>query len=169
MLHAARHIVIAMIGLAAAGAACSAPPDAASPTAAAAVTSPAASIDQQSLLTRLERGDPSLVLLDVRTAEEFAAGHVPGARNISHDVLAGRIDELADARDRDLVVYCRSGRRSGIALDLLRSAGFTRLVHLEGDWLGWEAAGRPIAKTSPSTAATQEPVRTPGAEAPPKR
>lgn len=114
------------------------------------VAAPAAgvSVDQVALLARIERQDPKLVILDVRTAEEFAAGHVPGARNISHDLLPSRIAELADARDRDVVVYCRSGRRSAIALDALRLAGFARLAHLEGDFLAWQAAQRPIVTTA---------------------
>ncbi|MEZ5459681.1 MAG: lipocalin family protein [Steroidobacteraceae bacterium] len=102
-------------------------------------------VDHDSLLARIDANDPDLVVLDVRTAEEFAAGHVPGARNISHDLLASRVGELDDARGRELVVYCRSGKRAALALDTLRAAGFTRLAHLEGDFLGWQAAQRPVA------------------------
>jgi rhodanese-related sulfurtransferase len=165
-----RHVtLVAVIGLTAV-VAHGAPPEpagapAATATAAAESAAKAAaqvvSIDQQSLLARLERADPDMVLLDVRTAEEFAAGHVPGARNIAHDVLGGRLDELADARHREVIVYCRSGRRSQAALEVLRTAGFTRLAHLEGDWLGWEAAGRPVGKQPVSAAPTAGPDQAP--------
>jgi rhodanese-related sulfurtransferase len=128
---------------------------------AATAPAPVASIDQQSLLARLERADSDMVLLDVRTAEEFAAGRVPGARNIAHDVLGDRLGELADARDREVVVYCRTGRRSQVALDVLRAAGFTRLAHLDGDWLGWEAAGRPVEKQTAATAPSAAPMSAP--------
>jgi rhodanese-related sulfurtransferase len=135
------------------------PPMATPPAAAAATTKPAvpagvASLDHAALQSRIERQDPDLVVLDVRTAEEFAAGHVPGARNVSHDLLASRLAELDDARQREVVVYCRSGRRSALALETLRAAGFKRLAHLEGDFLGWQAAQRPIeALTQPASKA----------------
>jgi len=107
-------------------------------------------VSQTELLKRLESKDPDLVVLDVRTAEEFAAGHVPGARNVSHDLLASRIDELAAARDKQVVVYCRSGRRTLLAEDILRKAGFKRVGHLEGDYLAWEAEQRPVERSSPA-------------------
>ena len=103
-------------------------------------------VSQADLLARLERKDPDLVVLDVRTPAEFAAGHVPGARNISHDLLASRLAELAPLRDKQVVLYCRSGRRTLLAADVLHAAGFTRLAHLEGDYLAWEAEHRPIER-----------------------
>jgi phage shock protein E len=107
-------------------------------------------VSQTELLKRLEQKDPDLVVLDVRTADEFAAGHVPGARNLSHELLASRIDELATAREKQVVLYCRSGRRTLLAEDVLRKAGFKRLGHLEGDYLAWEAEKRPVERSSPS-------------------
>lgn len=101
-------------------------------------------VGQEALLARLATQDAALLVLDVRTAAEFAAGHVPGARNISHDELGARLDELAGARDKDLVIYCRSGRRADLAIETLRQAGFKRLFHLEGDFQGWSAAGREV-------------------------
>lgn len=71
------------------------------------------------------RGAP---LLDVRTAEEFAAGHLPGAVNIPVDEVPARLSEVARltaAKGKDLVVYCRSGRRSAIAATALRAEGYT--------------------------------------------
>jgi len=102
-------------------------------------------IDRDALLERIAAGDPGLLVLDVRTAQEYAQGHVPGALNISHDELEARIGELEAARSKEVVVYCRSGRRSGIALGLLEQAGFANLRHLEGDWLAWSAAEKPVA------------------------
>ncbi|MCB9564133.1 MAG: rhodanese-like domain-containing protein [Kofleriaceae bacterium] len=61
-------------------------------------------------------------LLDVRTPDEYAGGHLDGARSIPVDDLAGRLGELP--RDRDVVVYCHSGRRSGRAARLLTEAGY---------------------------------------------
>lgn len=103
----------------------------------------AATMAPQALAERLAWSDRSLVVLDVRSAEEFAEGHVPGARNVPHTEITARIAELGDARERDVVVYCRSGRRAELALEELRKAGFTRLFHLDGDWLRWSSEQRP--------------------------
>jgi phage shock protein E len=103
-------------------------------------------ISQADLLTRIDRKDPELLVLDVRTPAEFAAGHVPGAKNLSHDQLATRLDELASMRDKQIVLYCRSGRRTLLAADTLRKAGFTKLLHLQGDYMAWEATQRPVER-----------------------
>jgi len=98
------------------------------------------------LAKRLEAKDPDLVILDVRTPEEFAAGHVPGARNVPHDQVTARLADLSPLRGKQVVLYCRSGRRSALAADALRQAGFSRLLHLQGDYLAWEADKRPIER-----------------------
>lgn len=85
------------------------------------------------------------LILDVRTPEEYAEGHVPGARNISHEQVASRIEELRSYQT--IYVYCRSGGRVGhAAMDLTR-AGFTNLVLVQGGGMpDWEAAGYPVEK-----------------------
>ncbi len=103
-------------------------------------------IEPQALLERLAWGDRSLVVLDVRTAAEYAEGHVPGARNIPHTEIAARLAELEGARDSDVVVYCRSGNRTAVALELLRRAGFRRLLHLHGDYLRWSGENHPVMR-----------------------
>jgi phage shock protein E len=128
---------------------------------ASAQTSPAVELDHEQLQSRLQQSDKPVVL-DVRTPEEFAAGHVPGARNIPHDVLAERIAELADARGSEVVVYCRSGRRSQLAIETLTQRGFTRITHLSGDFLAWQAANQPIATpVAPMAPAAAAPRTTP--------
>ena len=104
-------------------------------------------IEPQSLAERVSSGDTALLVLDVRTAAEFDEGHIPGAVNIPYDSLAARIAELGPAGGHDVVVYCRSGRRSAIALSTLKDAGFSRLFHLEGDWLRWSEENRSIVRT----------------------
>jgi len=86
------------------------------------------------------------LILDVRSAEEFASGHVPGAVNISHEAVEGRIAELGDDKARPVVVYCEKGRRAGMAATVLLDAGFTDVRHLVGDMGGWRSASRPTAK-----------------------
>jgi rhodanese-related sulfurtransferase len=105
-----------------------------------------AMIAPDQLVQRMEKKDANLVVLDVRTAEEFAAGHIPGAVNIPHDQLPNRLAEIAGAKSKDVVVYCRSGRRSAIAQETLSSQGFKSVKHLDGDMLKWEAEKRPTTK-----------------------
>jgi phage shock protein E len=88
----------------------------------AATAGPAAGGGQPA--ARAERG---LVYVDVRTPGEFAAGHVEGAIHIPYTELATRWAELDAYRDSDIVLYCRTGRRSRIAEEILRQAGFERL------------------------------------------
>jgi phage shock protein E len=105
-----------------------------------------APIKPEALLARTAKHDASLVILDVRTPEEFAQGHVPGAINIPHDKLADRIAELTGAKDKDIVLYCHSGRRAGLAAETLKEKGFAKLLHLEGDMQKWTEEQRPTAK-----------------------
>lgn len=85
------------------------------------------------------------VYLDVRTAEERAAGHVAGSLHIPVDELEARLQELEPYRDRDMVVYCRSGRRSANAINLLQDHGFTRLTN-GGGLNDMSARGLPITR-----------------------
>ncbi|MBJ18269.1 MAG: rhodanese-like domain-containing protein [bacterium] len=84
------------------------------------------------------------LLLDVRTRQEFAVGHIAGAMNVPHDELATRVSELPGGPDRTLIVYCKSGRRAGLATSVLVDAGYSKILHLEGDMNAWRAAGRPL-------------------------
>lgn len=68
-------------------------------------------------------------LVDVRTPEEFATGHIPRAINIPVQDLERRIGELAE-KDRPIVVYCRSGARSSSAAKMLTSAGYAEVRDL---------------------------------------
>ena len=85
------------------------------------------------------------LILDVRTPEEYAKGHVPGALNIPHTEVEARLSELAGDKDRPVVVYCERGKRAGMAEATLAAAGYTDLYHLEGDMQAWRDAGRPTA------------------------
>jgi rhodanese-related sulfurtransferase len=78
------------------------------------------------------------LLLDVRTPEEFATGHIAGAVNIPLDALESRLSEVS--KDQPVVVYCRSGNRSAQAADLLESAGYDNIRDL-GGIAAWTAAG----------------------------
>lgn len=75
------------------------------------------------------------LLLDVRTPQEFAAGHIDGAVNIPVQDLSARMAEL-DNKKRPIVVYCRSGARSGQAQSMLQSKGYES-VHNLGAMSRW--------------------------------
>jgi len=109
------------------------------------VSARADDITQRELVQRLDRNEPPLIV-DVRSADEFAGGHVPGARNIPHTEIAARLDELGNDMGKELVVYCESGRRAAIAKGILEEAGFTRVRHLEGDMQSWRNRNLPQEK-----------------------
>lgn len=69
------------------------------------------------------------LLLDVRTPTEFAQGHLENALNIPYDQLRERVAELGPDRDRAVVLYCRTGRRSELARQSLRELGFTHVLN----------------------------------------
>jgi rhodanese-related sulfurtransferase len=82
--------------------------------------------------------------LDVRTAEEYQAGHIPGSVLIPLDELALRAGELPVGEP--ILIYCRSGNRSLEAMNLLAGAGFMNLSSMDGGFNDWVAAGYPAEK-----------------------
>jgi len=90
-------------------------------------------------------GDKSpmpFMLLDVRTAEEYAKGHIKGALLIPVQELEQRISEVP--KDRQVYVYCRSGVRSSRASNILVNAGYTRIENVRGGVMAWKDAGYPV-------------------------
>ena len=90
--------------------------------------------------------DSSVVILDVRTASEFAEGHIKGAILIDQ----GQSDFVEKAKstlpiNKKIAVYCRSGRRSANAAGKLADIGY-KCVNLKGGIIGWEKTGMPVAK-----------------------
>lgn len=90
--------------------------------------------------------DPSVQLLDVRTPEEFAENHLPGAANIDWrgEGFAGKAEALLD-KGRPVMAYCRSGRRSAEASAVLDGMGF-RTYNLKGGIIAWMAEGKRVTK-----------------------
>ncbi|MFA9487325.1 MULTISPECIES: rhodanese-like domain-containing protein [unclassified Mannheimia] len=72
------------------------------------------------------------VWIDVRSAEEFAQGHLENAVNIPHTEISTQITKLNLSKDEPIHVYCRSGRRSEIALDELKKLGYTNVTNQGG-------------------------------------
>ena len=101
-------------------------------------------IAPEDLALRLE-GEDAPVILDVRSPEEYDQGHIPGAINIPYDQVEARLDALESFREQEIVVYCRTGRRAGIAEQALGEAGFEQVRDLEGHMVAWQAGDFPVA------------------------
>ena len=88
----------------------------------------------------------NIAILDVRTAKEFADGHVAGAVNIDVNQadFAQKIDQLD--RSKTYIVYCRSGRRSSKAVGIMATKGFKNLYNVSDGFLGWNKNGLPFEK-----------------------
>ena len=91
--------------------------------------------------------DGTVQLLDVRTPEEYAEGHIKGFTMI--DVKADTFSDLVDemlVKDQPVAVYCRGGRRSLTAADILVKKGFKKIYNLEAGYTSWVEAGKPVVK-----------------------
>ncbi len=97
-------------------------------------------ISATELAERLKQGDP-IRLLDVREPHELQISHMEGATLIPYGQLAARLSELNSAEE--IVVFCKSGNRSAYALELLASAGFRKIKHLDGGINAWAEGSRP--------------------------
>ncbi|WP_374245514.1 rhodanese-like domain-containing protein [Zoogloea sp.] len=88
------------------------------------------------------------VLIDVREADEFATGHIPGAVHMSRGMLEFRMSanpELA-ARDIAIVLYCKTSGRAALAAAALHDMGYLKVQSIAGGFDAWLAAGLPVAK-----------------------
>jgi rhodanese-related sulfurtransferase len=103
---------------------------------------------QPDALAALLAGDDAPLLLDVRTPEEFAEAHVPGATLVPIQELESRLGELDAYKQRGIVAYCEVGGRAGKAAELLRAKGFTNVRLLDGSMKRWREEGRETATGS---------------------
>ena len=87
------------------------------------------------------------VIIDVRTPEEFAESHLPEANNFPVDTLSQNIETIKKLqRDKPLLVYCRSGKRSARAAEKLKNLGVNSLYNLKGGIKAWSDANNPLVK-----------------------
>ena len=89
---------------------------------------------------------PNGLLLDVRTNNEFAQGHLQGAQQIDfyRDDFSDALDKLD--REQPVLIYCRSGNRSGKAAKQMKAMGFYAVYNLEGGIGAWSKRGKPVSK-----------------------
>ena len=88
-------------------------------------------------------GSADFVIIDVRTPEEFAGGHIENAINIDYYASTFESDINALDKDKAYLIYCRSGNRSGQALDIMEDLGFQEVYDLGGGINAWKSAGLP--------------------------
>jgi len=97
--------------------------------------------------TRLMNQSGSLVI-DVRDAKEFAAGHLPRARHIPLPELESRLGEIGKFKDKPVLVTDKSGARAGSAARFLRRSGFANVFQLKGGVAAWQQASLPVERAS---------------------
>jgi rhodanese-related sulfurtransferase len=87
-----------------------------------------------------------VVVLDIRTADEFKRGHIKGAKNIDFyaDDFKAQVDKLD--KSKTYVLHCASGGRSTMCLPVLSELKFQSVYHLDGGFKAWEKAGKPVEK-----------------------
>lgn len=106
-------------------------------------------VRQQAENSKAHPDQPALTVLDVRSPEEFASGHLAGAQNIDFhdDAFQDSVAKLD--KTKPYLVHCASGRRSAKTRDMMKKLGFTRIYHLDGGLTAWKAAGGQVVKTDP--------------------
>ena len=106
--------------------------------------SPSAAVDLSPADFQAKAQEAGVILLDVRTAGEYAAGHIEGALNIDVEGMTfeGEIKQLDNTKT--YAIYCQSGRRSRIAAETMTKAGFTKLFNLDQGIGSWQSAGLPV-------------------------
>lgn len=93
------------------------------------------------LAQRLNAPNPPIII-DVRTRDEYSAGHIDTALNLPHDELERRLGEIPGNKSSEIVVYCRSGKRALIAEKILVEKGYKNIKDLAGHWQGWSSQAK---------------------------
>jgi rhodanese-related sulfurtransferase len=95
---------------------------------------------------RLLKQNKAIVVLDVRRADEFTAGHIPGARNLDFydDNFRRKLAELD--RNTSYLIHCQSGGRSGKTEKLMKELQFKSVLHLNEGFGQWQRSGKPVEK-----------------------
>jgi rhodanese-related sulfurtransferase len=101
-------------------------------------------------LVNVEAGDVvklinnDAVVIDIRSADAFARGHIVSAKNIPHDELDGKMEQLKQYKNTPIVAVCDSGVTTTQVVNKLRGAGFESVFGLKGGMSGWGQAGLPV-------------------------
>ena len=104
-----------------------------------------AAISAQDLIRLMNQG---ALVLDIRKPDEFAQGHVNGAKHLPSDQILTAGDSFKRFKDKPVVVYCDSGSLAAAAVRQLNAQGFTKAFTLRGGFAGWRAENLPVAKAA---------------------
>ena len=104
------------------------------------------SAKETSKLINQNKGDKDIVVLDIRTPGEFAAGHIENAVNIDYfsQNFQSQLDQLD--KSKNYVMHCKSGGRSGRSVSIFKELNFKNLIHMNGGFDEWAQSGLPIVK-----------------------
>ncbi|HEX3035730.1 MAG TPA: rhodanese-like domain-containing protein [Thermodesulfobacteriota bacterium] len=102
--------------------------------------------EEAHVLIQKNKDNPDLVILDVRTPEEFAEGHIENALNLNYYSETFREDLNKLDKDKTYITHCRSGSRSGKTIDMMKELGFKEAYNMTGGFVGWEEKGFPTTK-----------------------
>ncbi|AEA46376.1 rhodanese-like domain-containing protein [Archaeoglobus veneficus] len=97
-------------------------------------------------LIQKNKGNPDFVILDVRTPEEFSQGHIENAINVNYysKTFENELNRLD--KNKTYLVYCRTGHRSGLAVEVMKELGFKKVYNMMGGIAEWEAKGLPVVR-----------------------
>jgi len=105
----------------------------------------AAAVSSQELIRLMNQG---ALVLDIRKQDEFALGHVNGAKHLPSDQILKAGDQYKRFKEKPVVVYCDSGSLAAAAVRQLTEQGFTKAFTLRGGFAGWRSENLPIAKAA---------------------
>ena len=91
-----------------------------------------------------EKVESGVKIIDVREADEFRQGHIPGARFIPRGFLELKIEDFASDRDEEILLYCAGGSRSLFAAQNLTQMGYRNVSSLRGGFTRWKDSGHPV-------------------------
>jgi rhodanese-related sulfurtransferase len=108
-------------------------------------------IKEVSLADAPQQIQESDILLDVREADEYASGHIPGAIHMSRGMLEFKVSSnpALSARDLKIVLYCKTSGRAALAAKALHEMGYFNVESIAGGFDAWVAAGNPVVKPQP--------------------
>ncbi|MFC2001288.1 rhodanese-like domain-containing protein [Chloroflexota bacterium] len=102
--------------------------------------------EEANALIQDNKDSPNFTIIDVRTPEEYATGHIEKAMNLDYNSEIFRADINKLEKSKMYLIYCRSGHRSGLALSIMKELGFTEVYNMLGGIIEWEASGLPTVK-----------------------
>src|SRR5437016_12035291 len=115
-------------------------------------------ISSQETAAGLKSGDT--LLIDVRDADEWQQGHIPGAKNFSRGTVELEIEEAAPDLSTPIITHCGGGGRSALTAESLQRMGYTNVKSMAGGFKAWKAAGLPTTKSPGASWWAKKPLKT---------